>query len=60
MEAEQKKAAYMRLHAQGKTEEAKNDMARLAIIRKQREEAAKKAEADKKGMHTSHIPYFFY
>jgi hypothetical protein len=28
------------LHAEGKTEEARADLARLAIIKKQREEAA--------------------
>ena len=30
----------MELHLAGKTEQAKSDLARLAIIRKQREEAA--------------------
>ena len=32
----------------GKTDEARADLARLAIIRKQREEAAAKREAEKK------------
>ena len=36
------------MHAAGKTEEARADLARLAIIRKQREEAAAKREAEKK------------
>ncbi|XP_004227047.2 uncharacterized protein LOC100180108 [Ciona intestinalis] len=39
---------YQQLHAQGKTDEARADLARLAIIRKQREEAAQKREAEKK------------
>ena len=42
------KANYQKLHAAGKTEEARADLARLAIIRKQREEAAAKREAEKK------------
>ena len=42
------KANYQKLHAQGKTDEARADLARLAIIRKQREEAAAKREAEKK------------
>ncbi|KAK4051484.1 hypothetical protein OIO90_004698 [Microbotryomycetes sp. JL221] len=49
----EKKAArerYLKLHAAGKTDEAKRDMARLKEIRKQREEAAarKKEEEDAK------------
>ena len=35
------------MHLAGKTDEARADLARLAIIRKQREEAAKKREAEK-------------
>lgn len=34
------KAAYMKAHLAGKTEESRSDMARLAIIRKKREEDA--------------------
>ena len=41
---------FKKLHAEGKTEEARADLARLAIIRKQREEAAKKREEEQKGM----------
>ncbi|KAG8199582.1 hypothetical protein JTE90_009419 [Oedothorax gibbosus] len=49
------KVHYQKMHAAGKTNEAKADLARLAIIKKQREDAAKrreeeikaKAEADK-------------
>ena len=44
---------YQQLHAQGKTDEARADLARLAIIRKEREAAAarkkvEKEEAEKK------------
>eukprot|EP00126_Sphaerothecum_destruens_P012745 Sdes_comp21835_c0_seq1m20390 len=45
---QQAKARYEELHRQGKTNEAKADLARLAIIRKQREDALKKREAEKK------------
>ncbi|TVU20598.1 hypothetical protein EJB05_36812 [Eragrostis curvula] len=38
---------YMRLQEQGKTEQARKDLDRLALIRKQREEAAKKREEEK-------------
>ena len=39
----------MKMHLAGKTEQAKADLARLAIIRKQREEAARKKEEERKG-----------
>ena len=43
MEAAAAKEKYMRLHAQGKTDEAKADLARLRVIREQRAaEAARK------------------
>ena len=38
-----------KLQAEGKTDQARSDLARLAIIRKQREEAARKREEEKKG-----------
>ena len=41
----------MKLHLAGKTDQAKADLARLAIIRKQREDAAKKKDEEKKGEH---------
>ncbi|KAF9271008.1 heat- and acid-stable phosphoprotein, partial [Mortierella alpina] len=50
-EAAEKEAAkqrYWKLHQAGKTDEAKADMARLAVIRKQREEAAARREAEAK------------
>ena len=40
---------YRKMHEAGRTDEAMRDMARLAIIRQQREELAKKREAEKKG-----------
>ena len=40
------------MHSEGKTEEARADLARLAIIRQQREEAAKKREEEKQGKLT--------
>nr|ACO12574.1 28 kDa heat- and acid-stable phosphoprotein [Lepeophtheirus salmonis] len=42
------KEQYDKLHREGKTDEARADLTRLAIIHKQREEAAKKREEDKK------------
>ena len=48
IERQRAAAAYQKLHAEGKTEQARADLARLAIIRQQREEAAKRREAEKK------------
>eukprot|EP01135_Chromosphaera_perkinsii_P010496 Nk52_evm6s2152 gene=Nk52_evmTU6s2152 len=45
---QQARQRYEKMHREGKTDEAKADLARLAVIRKQREEAAKKREAEKK------------
>ncbi|KAJ3284635.1 heat- and acid-stable phosphoprotein [Borealophlyctis nickersoniae] len=42
MEKERAKAAWWKAQMEGKTDQARADLARLAIIRKQREEAAKK------------------
>jgi hypothetical protein len=39
------------LHAKGKTEEARADLARLAIIKQQRAEAAKRREEERRGTH---------
>ncbi|RUP43722.1 casein kinase substrate phospho protein PP28-domain-containing protein [Jimgerdemannia flammicorona] len=47
-EKEEAKARYWKLHVAGETEQAQSDLARLAVIRKQREEAAKQREAEKK------------
>ncbi|XP_072168162.1 28 kDa heat- and acid-stable phosphoprotein-like [Diadema setosum] len=48
IEKQQAKDRYLKAHAAGKTEEARADLARLAIIRKEREEAAKKRELEAK------------
>ncbi|GJT35647.1 28 kDa heat- and acid-stable phosphoprotein [Tanacetum coccineum] len=40
---------YMKLQEQGKTDQAKKDLERLALIRQQRAEAAKKREEEKAG-----------
>ncbi|XP_077481703.1 pdgfa associated protein 1a [Stigmatopora argus] len=44
IEKQKSKERYMKLHLEGKTEQARADLARLAIIKKQREEAAKKRD----------------
>uniref|UniRef100_A0A3B3RDP1 Pdgfa associated protein 1a n=1 Tax=Paramormyrops kingsleyae TaxID=1676925 RepID=A0A3B3RDP1_9TELE len=49
IEKQRAKERYMKLHLEGKTEQARADLARLAIIKKQREEAAKKREDLRKG-----------
>ncbi|XP_037649219.1 pdgfa associated protein 1b isoform X2 [Sebastes umbrosus] len=48
IEKQKAKERYMKMHLAGKTDQAKADLARLAIIKKQREDAAKKKEAEKK------------
>lgn len=55
IEKQQAKERYMKLHLEGKTDQARADLARLAIIKKQREDAAKKREDQKKGKKTSSI-----
>lgn len=49
IEKQKAKERYMKLHLEGKTDQARADLARLAIIKKQREEAAKKREDLRKG-----------
>jgi hypothetical protein len=50
LEAQQKRERYLKLHAEGKTDEARADLARLQIVRERRdaEAARKKAEAEEK------------
>ncbi|KAK0083316.1 hypothetical protein PV325_008998 [Microctonus aethiopoides] len=48
LEKQRAQAFYQKLHAAGKTDEARADLARLAIIKQQREEAAKRREDEKK------------
>ena len=51
VEKQQAKERYQKMHMAGKTEEARADLARLALIRKQREDAAKKRDEEKKGKY---------
>lgn len=48
LEKQRARQNYARLHAQGKTEQARADLARLALIKQQREDAAKKREEERK------------
>lgn len=50
IEKQRAQAHYQKLHAEGKTEQARADLARLAIIKQQREEARKRREAEQKGV----------
>ncbi|EYE96286.1 PDGFA associated 1 family protein [Aspergillus ruber CBS 135680] len=47
LEAQQARERYMKLHAEGKTEEARSDLARLALIREQRESERARKQAEK-------------
>lgn len=51
IEKQRAQAHYQKLHAEGKTEQARADLARLAIIKQQREEAQRRRELEKKGRH---------
>merc|ERR1711934_40627 len=44
LEAEQKKRAYAKAHAEGKTEEAQNDMARLAEVRRRQKRPSRRGK----------------
>jgi len=48
IEKQRAQANYQKLHAEGKTEQARADLARLAIIKQHRAEAAARREAEKK------------
>ncbi|KAK9883793.1 hypothetical protein WA026_001988 [Henosepilachna vigintioctopunctata] len=48
IERQKAKAQYQKLHAEGKTDQAKADLARLAIIKQQREEARLRRENEQK------------
>lgn len=48
------------MHAEGKTDEARADLARLAIIKQQRADAAKRREDEKKGTILKFICYLCY
>ncbi|KAJ3645051.1 hypothetical protein Zmor_022739 [Zophobas morio] len=53
IEKQKAQAHYQKLHAEGKTEQARADLARLAIIKQQREEAKKRREAEQKEKETA-------
>lgn len=55
LEKQRKKLHYQKLQAEGKTDEARADLARLAIIKQQRAEAAKRREDEKKGIFLFNI-----
>lgn len=47
LEAQQERERYIKLHAEGKTDEAKADLARLAVIREQREAERVRKQVEK-------------
>ena len=47
LEKQKRENSYRKKHDAGLTDEAQRDLARLAIIKKQREEMAKKRELEK-------------
>ncbi|KAL4882348.1 casein kinase substrate phosphoprotein PP28-domain-containing protein [Aspergillus karnatakaensis] len=47
IEAQQAKERYMKLHAEGKTDEARADLARLALVKERREAERLRKEAEK-------------
>lgn len=55
LEKQRAQAHYQKLHAEGKTEQARADLARLAIIKQHRAEAAARREAEKKGKQISYM-----
>lgn len=49
LEKQRATAKYQKMHSEGKTDEARADLARLAIIKQHRAEAQARREQDKKG-----------
>ena len=49
IEKQKSKERYQKLQMEGKTEQARADLARLAIIKREREEAAKKRDELRRG-----------
>ena len=47
LQAQQAKERYQKMHAEGKTDEARADLERLKLVREQRKEAAERKEAEK-------------
>ena len=54
-EKQEAKDKYWKLHAQGKTQEAKADLARLAKIREEREAAQARRKAETEGKHSAYV-----
>lgn len=56
LQAQQAKERYQKLHAEGKTDEARADLARLKLVREKRdaESARKQAEAEEREEHEKH------
>ncbi|RMZ89136.1 hypothetical protein DV736_g3630, partial [Chaetothyriales sp. CBS 134916] len=52
LQAQQARERYQKLHAEGKTDEARADLARLKLIREQREAAAARKQAEKEEQET--------
>ncbi|XP_067088801.1 pdgfa associated protein 1b [Osmerus mordax] len=48
IEKQKAKEHYMKMHLAGKTDQAKADLARLAIVRKQREDAVRRKEEERR------------
>jgi hypothetical protein len=46
LQAQQAKERYQKMHAEGKTDEARADLERLKLVRQQRAEAAERKEAE--------------
>lgn len=57
LEKQRATAQYRKLHAAGKTEEARADLERLAIIRQKRAEAEEKRKEQQDGEATCFLSY---
>lgn len=55
LDKQRAQANYQKLHAEGKTDQARADLARLAIIKQHRAEAAARRDAEKKGKQNSFL-----
>lgn len=58
LEKQRAREHYQKLHAEGKTKQARADLARLAIIKQHRAEAAARREAEKKGINRKYLIRF--
>ena len=47
LQAQQEKERFQKLHAEGKTDEARADLARLSLIKEKREQEAARKKAEK-------------